>query len=145
MEFFFGLSHLITGFGIFPYIQTHKVEKIKEDSLDSIPSPSTSVKIKLLAGKITLGKKAKHCNVLPLHLKQTFLPTWIFTEGEGDGIKSRLPFKIFSTLSICSFHLIGKVCQMLSFESKLLFFFIIINLISLYFWLTCFFLFSSWH
>ena len=23
---------------------------------------------------------------------------WIFTEGEGDGIKSRLPFKIFSTL-----------------------------------------------
>ena len=24
---------------------------------------------------------------------------WIFTEDEGDGIKSRLPFKIFSTLS----------------------------------------------
>ena len=39
-------------------------------------------------------------NVLPLQLKQTFLPIiWIFTEGEGDGIKSRLPFKIFSTLS----------------------------------------------
>ena len=38
-------------------------------------------------------------NVLPLHLKQTFPPTiWIFTEGEGDGIKSRLPFKTFSTL-----------------------------------------------
>ena len=38
-------------------------------------------------------------NVLPLHLKQTFLPIiLIFTEGEGDGIKSRLPFKIFSTL-----------------------------------------------
>ena len=30
-------------------------------------------------------------NVLPLHLKQTFLPIiWIFTEGEGVGIKSRL-------------------------------------------------------
>ena len=38
-------------------------------------------------------------NVLPLHLKQTFPPIiWIFTEDEGDGIKSRLPFKIFSTL-----------------------------------------------
>ena len=41
-------------------------------------------------------------NVLPLHLKQTF-PSMIlvFTEGEGDGIKSRIPFKIFSTLQNC--------------------------------------------
>ena len=38
-------------------------------------------------------------NVLPLHLKQSFpLMIWIFTEGEGDGIESRLAFKIFSTL-----------------------------------------------
>ena len=38
-------------------------------------------------------------SVLLLHLKQTFLHIiWIFTEG--DGIKSRLPFKIFSTLLI---------------------------------------------
>ena len=38
-------------------------------------------------------------NVLPLDLKQTFpLIIWIFTEG--DGIESRLPFKIFSTLQI---------------------------------------------
>ena len=37
--------------------------------------------------------------VLPFYLKQTFPPLiWMFTEGEGDGIKSRLPFKIFSTL-----------------------------------------------
>ena len=38
-------------------------------------------------------------NVLPLHLKQTF-PSIIriFTEGEGDGIGTMLPFKIFSTL-----------------------------------------------
>ena len=36
-------------------------------------------------------------NVLPLHHKQTFPPIiWIFTER--DGIESRLPFKIFSTL-----------------------------------------------
>ena len=39
-------------------------------------------------------------NVLPLHLKQTFPPIiWVFTEGEGDGMESRLPFKIFSTLN----------------------------------------------
>ena len=32
--------------------------------------------------------------------QQTFPPIiWIFTGGEGDGIKFRLPFKIFSTLS----------------------------------------------
>ena len=45
-------------------------------------------------------------NALTLHLKQTFPPIiWIFTEG--DGIKSRLPFRIFSTLTqmlICSWH-----------------------------------------
>ena len=38
-------------------------------------------------------------NVLPLHLKQTFPPMiWIVTEGEVDGIESRVPIKIFSTL-----------------------------------------------
>ena len=32
-------------------------------------------------------------NVLPFHLNETFPPIiWIFTEGEGDGLKSRLPF-----------------------------------------------------
>ena len=66
------------------------------------------MKIQIIGGKIYLRKKAKHCfvsesllttpsNVLPLHLKQTFPPI-IFTEGEGDGIEPRLPFKIFSTL-----------------------------------------------
>ena len=31
---------------------------------------------------------------------QTFLPIiWIFTESEGDGMESRLPFKILSTLN----------------------------------------------
>ena len=36
---------------------------------------------------------------LPLHLKETFPPViWIITEGEGDGIESRLPSKIFSSL-----------------------------------------------
>ena len=38
-------------------------------------------------------------NVWPLQLKQTFPPIIsIFTEEEGDGIKSRLSFKKFSTL-----------------------------------------------
>ena len=40
-----------------------------------------------------------HRLFLPLHLKQTSPPIiGIFNEGEGDGIESRLPFKIFSTL-----------------------------------------------
>ena len=39
-----------------------------------------------------------------LHLKKTFpLIVWIFTEGEGDGIESRLPFQMFSTLH-CAEH-----------------------------------------
>ena len=38
-------------------------------------------------------------NVLLIHLKQAFPHIiWIFTEVVGDGIESRLPFKIFSTL-----------------------------------------------
>ena len=38
-------------------------------------------------------------NVLPLRLKQTSPPIiLIFIEGEGDGIESKLPFKILSTL-----------------------------------------------
>jgi hypothetical protein len=38
-------------------------------------------------------------SVLPSHIKQTFPPIiWIFNEALGDGIQSRLPFEIFSTL-----------------------------------------------
>ena len=38
-------------------------------------------------------------NVLPLHLKQTFPRIiWILNECECDGIESRIPFKMFSTL-----------------------------------------------
>ena len=45
-------------------------EKIQEDSLDSIPSPSLSVKIQIIGGK----------EFLPIHLKQTFPPIiWIVT------------------------------------------------------------------
>ena len=98
-----------------------KVEKILEDRLDLIPSPSHSVKIQIIGGKVYLRCKGKRLlgdvnklfvfenllkipsDVLPLHLKQTFLPIiWIFNEGESDGIKFRLPFKIFSTLPYLS-------------------------------------------
>ena len=51
-------------------------------------------------------------NVLPPHFKQTFPPIfWIFTEGEGGGIESRLPFKIFSSLpvDVCCFFAVGVV------------------------------------
>ena len=42
---------------------------------------------------------------MPLDLKQTFPPIiWIFTEG--DGIESRLPFKIFPTLSPSPFRVL---------------------------------------
>ena len=72
------------------------VEKILKGSLDSIPSPSPSVKIQIMGFK---GLLTRSSNVLLLHLKQTFPPTiLIFTEG--DEIESRLPFKIFSTLSM---------------------------------------------
>ena len=46
-------------------------------------------------------------NVLPLHLKQTFPAIiWIFTEGEGDGIKSRLIW--LWQKEICKLDLIWK-------------------------------------
>ena len=90
--------------------------------------PSPSVKIKIIGGKIyskyVIGQNiCLRCkgkillgdinklfvfksllimpsNVLPLLLiMQTFPPIiWIFIEGKGDGIETRLPFKIFSTL-----------------------------------------------
>ena len=42
---------------------------------------------------------AQQC--LPLHLKQTFLSKiWIFTEGEGHGIKTGLPWKSFRFSSL---------------------------------------------
>ena len=46
----------------------------------------------------------------------------------------RLPFKIFSTLSICLFHLIGKVRQMLSFESNLFLFLLLIWSLYIFDW-----------
>ena len=67
-----------------------KIEKILKCCLDLIPSPSPSVKIQIIGGKDCLRWKGPS-NVLPYFLKQTFPPIiWIFNEGEGDGIESRL-------------------------------------------------------
>ena len=41
---------------------------------------------------------------MPFHIKQTFLPVWIFPEGEGDGVETRLPFKIFFNLPDYDFN-----------------------------------------
>ena len=67
-----------------------KVEKIVKGSLDSIPSPSPSLKIQIMGVKVCLRCKGKKLlgvvnkllntkglltmpsNVLPLHLKKTF-------------------------------------------------------------------------
>ena len=38
-----------------------KVEKTLKGSLDSIPSPSPSVKIQIMGAKFAWGVKAKHC------------------------------------------------------------------------------------
>ena len=77
-----------------------KVEKILKGSLDSIPSPSPSVKIQIIGGQICLRCKGKTLQgdinklfvfksllatpskVLLLHFKQTFPPIiWIFIES----------------------------------------------------------------
>ena len=69
-----------------------KVENILIGSLDSIPSPSSSVEIQIMGGKICMRCKGKTLlgvvnkllktkslmtspsNILPLYLKQTFPP-----------------------------------------------------------------------
>ena len=88
-----------------PSATTSKVKKIKENSLDLIPSPS--VKIQIMGGKVCLRCKGKYWrayshqnfeNIKFVDINQqcfALLPQvnfpakiWIFTEG--DGIKSRL-------------------------------------------------------
>ena len=91
----------------------YKVENILKDSLDSIPSPSPSVKIQIMGKKVCLRCKGKTLqdvfkkllktrSLLIYYLKKTFLSNvLIFMEGEGDdGIESRLSSYIFSTLPV---------------------------------------------
>ena len=59
-------------------------------------------------------------NALPLNLKEPF-PTiiWIFTKSEGNGIKSRLPFKIFSTLQSNSKRRLKILLNFMAFSQYL--------------------------
>ena len=93
---------------VVPFFEEIKVENILKCSLDSIPSPSPSVKIQILVEKVFLRCKCKTLlgivnkllktkslltspsNVLPYHL----------SEGEGDGMESRLSSLTFSTLQL---------------------------------------------
>ena len=52
--------------------------------------------------QIFLSSLTMHSNVLLLSLKQTF-PCIIWILTEGDGIKTRQPFKIFSTFQVHTF------------------------------------------
>ena len=71
-------------------------------------------KSKLWAGEFTWGSKTKHCWVISTNFlfsknyrqrlamftpQANFPDLNFFTEGEDDGIKSRLPFKIISTFN----------------------------------------------
>ena len=59
-------------------------------------------------------------NVLPLHLKQTFLPIiWIFTEGKGDGIKFRLPFDVFFFTTITFSYFVNTYMYIMTSIQKL--------------------------
>ena len=101
------------------WIRIGKVEKTLKGSLDLISSPSPSWKIQIMGCKVCLksnGKTllgtlstnflySKVCWKGPAMFclysspQANFPPIiWIFTEGEGDGIESGLPFQIFSTL-----------------------------------------------
>ena len=77
-----------------------KVEKIFKGSLDLIPSPSPSVKIQIIGGKVCLRCKGKTMLGIANKLLKTksfalisqanfHTKIFNFTEGEGDRIKSR--------------------------------------------------------
>ena len=90
--------------------QDCKVVRILKGSLDSIPPPSPSVKIQIMCGKVCLSCKSKTLLCFQKFVDNAqqyfaFTPQANFpphdlniTEGKGDEIESRLPFKIFSTL-----------------------------------------------
>ena len=72
-------------------LNTNNVSWVTDSEVYLIPSPS--VKIQIMGGK---GLLTMPSNVLSLCLKPII---WIFTKGEGEGINSRLPFKIFSNFN----------------------------------------------
>ena len=68
-----------------------KVEIFLKGSLDLIPSPSPSVKIQIMSGKVCLrckGKTFEYKKFVDIPSSKLFLK---FSQFEGDGIQSRLP------------------------------------------------------
>ena len=82
------------------------------------------IKGKTLLGFVSKLLKTKSfltapSHVLPFQLKQTFTPKiWIFTEGEGYGIGSSLPFKIFSTSPT---YIINEIATLVSISFSCVF------------------------
>ena len=75
-------------------------------------------------------------NVLPLHLKHTLSPIiWIFTEGEGDGIKPRLPFKVCSTLLNFVHLTSGNICCVINWPLSIAVCQVSSSLLPMYFWM----------
>ena len=102
------MKTIISIYKVDPFFRNWLSETV-EKSLDLSQSPSLLVKIQIIGRKVCLRCKGKTflgdvnklfvfksflktpSNILPLQLKQSFTPMiWIFTEGEGDGIESRL-------------------------------------------------------
>ena len=103
--------------------------KVKEIySLDSIPSPSPSVKIQIIGGKVGLKCKGKTwlaiVNIFFCTKSLLTTPSWPPKNKnkkfkcsqllEGDGIESRLPFKIFSTLFSLTFSKVFSTTEYLA-------------------------------
>jgi hypothetical protein len=65
----------------------YKVETIQEDSLDLIPSPSTSVKIQIMGGKVCLRCKGKTL----LDVVNNFLKTKSLLTSPSNVFLSLLP------------------------------------------------------
>ena len=85
-----------------------KQKNILEDSLNSIPSPSPSVKIQIMGGKVGLRCKGKTLLGFVNKKSLVTIPSNVWQIKcyqllEGDVIESRLPFKIFSTLKVTQF------------------------------------------
>ena len=60
LTYIWGFYHPVQFLTLFVYLEDQsKVEKIWEDNLDSIPSPSTSVKIQIKSRKVCLRCKGK--------------------------------------------------------------------------------------
>ena len=80
-------------------MKIHKVEKILKGSLNSIPSPSPSVKIQIMGGKVCLRRKGKTL----LHSKLSDIKPTLLTPLNKDHLISD---KLLYTVSRFDFLII---------------------------------------